>query len=428
MEISIHQNSRLLLLLCGLFICGLPYAGFGQATLTLDSCYLLARENYPLIQKHALIDRSRDYTIDNATTTHLPQFSFGAQASYQSAVTEIPLKIPGVHIESLDKDQYKAYADVQQTIYDGGQLKENKNAITAASRVEEKSLEVRLYALKDEINQLYFGLLLIAEARRLNQLHQQDIQTALEKTQAMIKGGTALKSNAALLEAEKLDIQQEATNLASNRKAYLQQLGMFLHRQLDTTTKLAIPEMPVLTMDNSRPELSLFDAQKELLHVKTALTYQLNKPKIGLFMQGGYGRPGLNMLRNRFDPYYIGGVRLSLPLDGLYTAKKQRKLIDIDQKSIDIQKEAFLFDTRLAATQQSTEIERYRSLLVTDDQLIALRTEVKQTAWAQLQNGVLTIHEYIRELNEENQARQNKSLHQIELLNIAYHKKTTLGE
>lgn len=425
-NLQFYQKVRKIISLISLT--AIPMFTFSQELLTLDSCYQLARENYPLIKKHALIDKSKDFSIENIGTGDLPQIRLGGQATYQSAVTEIPINLPGNPIQPLSKDQYKVYAEVEQNIYNGGRTAAEKEAREAEAVTQHQSLEVQLYQLKNRINELYFGTLLAQQNLKQNALHQQDISSALGQTTAMIAAGTALRSNAAVLKAALLALQQRAITLQANRIAYCTLLGMFIHRPLDTTTQLIWPDAPPNALDNKRPELALFQAQKARLDVSRKLTNLGNQPRLDLFMQGGYGRPGLNMLSNQFDPYYIGGIRISWDLHSLYTARKQRSIIDINEKEVDLEKQAFVFNTALTSSQESTEIQHYRDLLTSDDQIIALRTEVKKTALAQLKEGVLTIHDYLLEVNEAHQAEEGKILHQIQLLNLLYRQKTTMGQ
>lgn len=395
-------------------------------SITLDSCYVLAKKNYPLVKQHELIAKSNEYTLGNIEKGYLPQLNINGQATYQSDVTQFPKSIPG--IKTLSKDQYKIYAEANQVIYDGGVLKQQKKLQEANAIVDGQQLEVELYKLKDRINQLYFGILLIDEQLKQIVLTRRDIQLGLDKTNAQISNGTALQSNADILKAQLLKTDQQTIELNSNRKAFTDMLGLFVNRPLDENTIFIKPENITSSGEISRPELLMYDEQNKIFDVQNNLLTAKNSPKISFFVQGGYGRPAFNILSNNFDPFYIGGLRLIFPLSGFYTIKNERNLISINKQNIDVQKSTFLFNTQLAIKQQSASITKLQAFLKTDNEIISLRTNVKKAALAQLENGVLNSSDYLREVNAEDAARQDKILHEIQLLMAQYNERNITGE
>jgi outer membrane protein TolC len=395
-------------------------------SITLDSCYVLAKKNYPLIKQYELIAKSNEYTLENIAKGYLPQMNINGQATYQSDVTQLPKSIPGV--KTLSKDEYKIYAEANQVIYDGGVIKEQKKLQEANALVDLQQLEVELYKLKDRINQLYFGILLIDEQLKQNFLTKNDIQLGLNKIIAQIANGTALQSNADVLKAELLKADQQTIELNSNRKEFTDMLGLFINRHLSEKTIFIKPENIASSGEIKRPELLMYDEQNKIFDVRNNLLTAKNNPKISFFVQGGYGRPAFNILSNNFDPFYIGGLRLTFPLSGFYTIRNERELINISRQKTDVQKNTFLFNTQLIMKQQSADITKFQAFLKTDDEIISLRTNVKKAALAQLENGVINSSDYLREVNAEDGARQNKILHEIQLLIAQYNERNTIGE
>ncbi|HSV09873.1 MAG TPA: TolC family protein [Hanamia sp.] len=395
-------------------------------SITLDSCYVLAKKNYPLIKQYELIAKSNEYTLENIAKGYLPQLNINGQATYQSDVTQLPKSIPGV--KTLSKDEYKIYAEANQVIYDGGVIKEQKNLQEANALVDLQQLEVELYKLKDRINQLYFGILLIDEQLKQNFLTKKDIQLGLNKIIAQIANGTALQSNADVLKAELLKADQQTIELNSNRKEFTDMLGLFINRHLNEKTIFIKPENIASSGEIKRPELLMYDEQNKIFDARNNLLTAKNNPKISFFVQGGYGRPAFNILSNNFDPFYIGGLRLTFPLSGFYTIRNERELINISRQKTDVQKNTFLFNTQLIMKQQSADITKFQAFLKTDDEIISLRTNVKKAALAQLENGVINSSDYLREVNAEDGARQNKILHEIQLLIAQYNERNTIGE
>ncbi|OJV15437.1 MAG: transporter [Dyadobacter sp. 50-39] len=397
--------------------------------LTIREAYQLARKNYPMIRQQVLIDKTRDYSVSNAAKGYLPQLAVQGQATYQSAVTEfkLPVSIPGVEFPSISKDQYKVYGEVNQTIYDGGNVRTQAHSYEANAAVESQKLEVELYKLNERVNQLFFGVLMLDEQLKQNELLKKDINLGIGKVQVLVDNGTAFKSNANTLKAELLKADQRTIDLGASRKAYLEMLGLLIGRELTDSDGLQRPADLVSGTDISRPELKLYEAQNRSLDIQSQLLDVRNRPKLNFFFQGGYGRPALNILSNGFDPYYITGFRLNWSLSGLYTIKKDRELIRNNRDAIQLQRETFLFNTNLAARQQHAELDRFNQLLNTDNEIIILRESIKTTAAAQLENGVINTNDFLREVNAEDQARQNKILHGIQLLMSQYNLDNTLG-
>jgi outer membrane protein TolC len=396
-------------------------------SLSLDTCYELAQQNYPLIQQRELIRRTREYSVDNASKGYLPQLSFSGQATYQSQTIAFPFKIPGASLPVYSKDQYKVQAEVDQTIYDAGAIGYQQQLKRAEEGIQLQDLEVNIYALKDRVNQLFFGILLIDEQLRLNELQKTDLQNGVDKTQASVSNGTAFRSSLDELKAEVLRTDQARTELLASRKGYTQMLALFINRPLDEHAVLSSPTPVAISKEINRPELILFDYRKKAFDIQEQQLHLAYTPKISAFVQGAYSRPTLNFISNDFGFWALGGVRLSWSLSGLYTKKNDRRLISLDRRNLDIQKETFLFNTRLTLAQQNAEADKYQALSDQDQQIIALRTSVKSAALAQLQNGVITSHDYVNQVNAESQARQSLILHRIQLLQSQYNTKTTSG-
>ncbi|WP_426324718.1 TolC family protein [Pedobacter sp. R-06] len=407
----------------------LVLAGWAQTAgkLSLQDCYQLAEQNYPLVKQRELITKTADYTIENIRKGLLPQLNIYGQATYQSEVTAIPIKLPGVTIPVLSKDQYKLFAEINQVVYDGGEVKQQKQLQKNNETLNQQQLQSDLYQLKGRINQLFFGVLLLGEQLKQNALVIKDMQLGYQKTVASIKNGVAFKSSGDVITAEILKNKQHSIELIASRKAYIDVLSLYINKNVDEHTILIKPQSVTVIREINRPELQVYNQQIKNLEVQNKLLTVKTLPKLNLFLQGGIGRPALNMLSNNIDAYYIGGIKLTWSPSVFYTLKKSRALIDVNRKNIDIQKETFLFNTNLVLRQQDAEVSKYRQMLTSDDEIIDLRTKVKNTALAQLANGVITSRDFLSEVNNEDQARQNKILHEIQLLMAQYNQQTTTG-
>ncbi|MBX9782559.1 MAG: TolC family protein [Chitinophagaceae bacterium] len=392
-------------------------AAFAQ-TFTLEQVQDLAKQNYPLIKQKELIQQTKEISIANLQKGFLPQFALNGQATYQSEVTQVKIPVPGVSIQPLSKDQYRALGDVNQTLYDGGLIKQQKNIQQLNAGVEEQKLEVQLYALRERINSIYLGILFIDDQLQQTELVKTDIQTGMKKVEAQIANGVAFKSYLNTLKAELLKAEQRSIELSSTRSALVETLELFINQSISADAVFQRPVVKAFTADKTiaRPELNLFKAQQKLFDGQHGLISARNQPKAGLFFQGGYGRPGLNLLENKFAFFYTTGVRFSWNFGGLYTAKKEKELIEINKKNITLQQEAFLLNTNTQLKQQQGEVNKIQLLIQKDDEIIDLRKKVKEASNAQLENGVITANDYLREVNAEDQARQTRILHLTQLL------------
>jgi outer membrane protein TolC len=397
---------------------------------TLEKCHALARQNYPLIKKHDLIARSSNYSIENAGKGWLPQFSVSGQASYQSETVNFQKVIgggPGLLIPPLSKDQYKIQAEINQSIYDGGRIKNEKDMIQASEASQQQSLEVALYQLNDRINQLYFSILLIDEQIRQNDISKSNFQSAADQAKAAYDNGTAFKSNVDEFLAEIATIELINIDYRANRKAYLDMLSVFIGQPLDEKTELIMPPQILTDPVIKRPEIALYDLNKKIYDVQEEQLKTAYLPKFDAFVQGAYGRPTLNFIDNNFGGWYIGGVRMIWNLGSLYTIKNNRTNIRLNKESVDVDKETFIYNTNLSLGKQGQDLVKYSSLIKQDETIISLRSSVATAAKAQLENGVVTVHDYIAKSNDENLAKQSRILHSIQLIQAQYQYKNTSG-
>lgn len=418
---------RYIIICMQIILCTAFAKGQSAREIKIEECYSLARQNYPLIKQLELVDKVIAYSVENAAKGFLPQVSINGQATYQSDVTEVPLKIPGISLPGVDKDQYKLYADISQAVYDGGITKLQKQSLQANGNAEKQKIEIELYNLKERINQLFFSVLIIDERLKQNELLKKDIQSGLTRTEAAIANGTALRSSANVLKAELLKIEQHIIEMQSTRNGYIDMLSLFINRTLEENTVFIKPVYQPVSREINRPELKLYEYQYKTLDIQNSMIRAKNLPKLSLFLQGGVGKPALNMLSNKLDPYYIGGIKMSWPITGSYTVKNEKALINNNRRNIDLLKETFLLNTRVVIKQQDAEIAKFEKLLLTDNSIIELRMSIKNASFAQLENGVITTSDYLREVNAEDQARQDKILHDIQLLMVQYNNKTTTG-
>lgn len=404
-------------------------AMLAHAQLTLEGCHSLAQTNYPLVRQYGLIEKAREYNLENAGKGYLPQFTLSGKATYQSDVTKLPVDIPGIHIKSMPKDQYQVMAEVSQNIWDGGDIRSKKQLTRAASEIDREKQEVDMYALNERVNQVYFGILLLDEQLRQNLLLQEDLKRTHKQISDYMANGIANQSDLDAVSVELLNAKQQRIELEASRQAYVSMLSIFIGEEIAAGTTLQKPDdgPASASLLNNRPELRWFDAQGNRLNVQESSLKTRLQPRFGLFVQGAYGNPGLNMLKDDFSAYYVAGVRMSWNFGSLYTMRNDRRLIDNSRRQLETNRDVFLFNTRLQSTQQHAAILSMRKQMADDDEIIRLRINIRKAAEAKVANGTLTVTDMLREITAENMARQTKALHEVQLLMNVWNLKYTLN-
>lgn len=398
--------------------------------ITLEICRQKAQDNYPLARQYGLIEKAKEYNLNNVSKGYLPQFALSAKASYQSDVTEFPVKIPGIDIKGLPKDQYQVMLELKQNIWDGGEIRARKEITLASSDVDREKLNVDMYALNERVDQVYFGILLLDEQLVQNQLLQEELERSYRQVSTYIENGIASQSDLDAVKVEQLNTKQKRIELSASRQAYVQMLSLLTGEQLAENLRLEKPldseASPVGEI--RRPELAWLDAQSNRLGVQEEALKVGYLPRFGLFVQGAYGNPGLNMLKNKFTPFYIAGVRLSWNFGSLYTLKNDKRLLANSRQQLDSNRDVFLFNTHLQATQQNSSISSMKKQMQDDEEIIRLRANIRLAAEAKVANGTLTVTDLLREITSESMARQTKALHEVQLLMNVWKLKYTMND
>ncbi|MBQ9821424.1 MAG: TolC family protein [Muribaculaceae bacterium] len=399
---------------------------------TLEQCQQAAERNYPLIAQHDLIARTTDLTVANIQKGWLPQLSATAQATYQSAVTAWPdemkglMQQMGVDMKGLAKDQYRVGLDLQQTVFDGGAIGAQKQVAREQGAVQQAQLDVSLYQVRQRVNEMYFGLLLLDDQISLNNDLQEQLAASEKKLTSMVKHGTAAQCDLNNVTAERLNVVQQMTTLESQRRVLMAMLGTFCGLEMAQVSKPAAVEA---VDGNNRPELRLIDSQLRLADAQDrALTAAL-LPRLGVFAQGFYGYPGYNMFKDMMGRQWswngMVGARLTWNIGALYTHRNDKAKVQLQRETAQNQREVFLFNNRLEQMQQNEAIDRYRRLMSQDDEIIALREQVRKAAESKLSHGIIDVNDLLRDINSENAARLQRSIHEIEMLKQMYDLKYT---
>lgn len=407
------------------------------AQFTLDECQQLARENYPLLQKYDLIKQTAAYSIENINKGYLPQLSLSGQASYQSETTGLPDALKSMLANSgykgMEKDQYRIALELNQVLWDGGNIKAQKKVASANEKMQVAQTDVAMYDVRNRVNELFFGILLLEEKLQLNAELQTLLQNSFRKLETQNAHGTAMKSDVNVIKAELLRAKQDRIALQSMRKSYLQMLAIFIGKEAESIDNLqkpvaAMPSVP----KNQRPELLLYATQMQQAQAQNDLLKAALYPKLSFFAQGFYGYPYYDMFDSMFNHNLklggIVGVKLSWNIGKLYTFKNEKRQLQLAQKQIETSQEVFLFNNSLQAAQETEAVHQYREMMKADAEIIQLLMTVRQAAEAQLEHGVIDVNDLLREITKENQARINHSTHEIEMLKSIYELRNTINQ
>lgn len=389
---------------------------FAQERVTLEQCQQWARDNHPVLRQSGLYQQMLELKNDNNATSLLPQLTLNGQATYQSDVTKVGLSIPNLSIPTVDKDQYKIYLDLRQTIWDGGLSKARELINESENAGNQQQVEVELYQLKENVNRFFFTSFLIQE--NLNILEQKTgvLSERRKMMESAVKNGMMLSSELDQLLADLIKTNQLILELKSNRETVLSALSIMTGKPVEQFPALEL-EIDKITLDQplQRPEINLFARQAELLNANAEMLKKQRNPKLFGFGQAGYGKPGLNMLNNDFDTYYLVGVGFNWNVLDWKNTGRQRQVIKLQQEIVQTKQEAFLRNIDIASDQQNKQIAQLSELLQTDGELIKVRERITKTSASKLENGSITMADYIQDLNAETSAKLTLETHRIQL-------------
>ena len=389
---------------------------FGQNEISLDDCYHWARENYPNLKQAEIWQEITSLNKKNSKTSYLPHVTLNGQVTYQSDITKVDISIPGITIPTVSKDQYKAYAEVRQTIWDGGVTEANLELEDAVLKSNLSQVEVEIYKLNDQVAQVFFTVLGIGKQQAVLEAQKTALYEQLNVIQSGIKNQVIEKSAALALKAEIINIEQNELQLNAGKNTAFKMLSILTGHVFGEDSNLKFNK-PVVSSGTklARPELQLFSNQSVQLQKQMNILDKSRHPKFFGFGQAGYGRPGLNMLNDKFDSYYLVGVGLSWDMFDWKKTSRQKQILQLQQQMIQHQEETFTQNIDLLLAQQAEQINKLDKMLNKDDKLVRLKTEITKTTASKLKSGTINSADYVQDLQAETVSKINRELHQIQL-------------
>ena len=402
------MKNKLLLL----YLIFIPIISYAQQNLTLEECYNLVVKNYPLAKQTQLLQLKSDHEIESLNISKLPKIDLNAQATYQSDVIGFPIAIPG--ISPINKDQYRATVDVNQLIYNGGMIEANAKLKQAQTKTQQQQVEVSLYQLKSRINQYYFAILLLQEKKSLLISKNKLLLSKVKEVQSGVKFGAILPASELILEAEILKIKQQITEIQFENTKMIQNLSELTFTQFELDIVLAQPQF-IHQSVVVRPEIIFYDLQNQQIDLTKNTLVKSTRPKINAFGQGGYGNPGLNMLDNSFQPFFVIGVKANWNILDWGKNKTDQKVLEISKAIIGTEKETFELNNKMQLQEMESDMNKMKQLLQTDEEVIVIREKILASANAQMKNGVITTSEYLVEVTNLFEAKNSLKTHQVQM-------------
>jgi outer membrane protein TolC len=396
--------------------------------ITIEGCQDKAKANYPLIKQYDLIAKSSDYTISNANKAYLPQLSVTGIGGYIFA--GLPeFSSPGSTSGEQNKAQFIGIAQINQTIWDGGATHTQKDIAKSMAEVEKSSVDVSLYSIRERVNQLFFGILLIDEQNKQLDILYDQLKLSLNKVRLSKENGLAYASDVDEVNAEMLTLEQKKIEFNYTRKGYVQMLSYLIGEKLEEIVKL---EKPILieAVDNGsnhRPELSLYANQLKLVESRSEINSVSLMPKIGLLGAGVLIEPGMNFGSSKFNGLALAGISMSWSTAGLYKNSNNKDLDKIEMDKINNQQETFLFNNKLQLTQANSDIEKQKAIIAKDAEIIKLKGNIKKSQQLMYDNGISPMNDLLSAINKESEAVGNQALHNVQLLMSIYNYKTISG-
>lgn len=404
--------------------------------LSLYECYEKAEQTHPLQREEQNRLEIYDLNRKNLNAKWLPSLSANANATYMSDVVEfdqvlgsLPFPISPSAFSTMPNEQYKITLDINQTIYDGGSIGAGKKVEQASLQADLQALQSELYKVRDQVNQVYFGLLMLEKQAELVSIYKDEIIERKAALESGIKNGVILPTNVDILDAELLNVEQQKTELEIQQQKARNILSDLIgENTADATVFLPAVDMPE-EIEISRPEIGLFETQKVVLYMNKKLIGSQRLPKAAVFGSYGYGQPpGNNFFKNEFDTYYVVGAAINWTIFNWNTTKRTKEALQAQQNIVDAKEEHFKRQIRIALKNAQAEIDQIKALLSSDEKLIELREKIIKTAASKLNNGAISSTEFLTELNAERSARINYEMHKIQWVQAQINYLTISGQ
>jgi outer membrane protein TolC len=427
-----HRAGALLLLV-------LPFAhrsARAQATppdsLRLGALLSAAERRDPRTRQLALREAQSALRLRSIAAERLPAIAGNAQAQHQSVVTEFPGG-PGAGPRALPHDTYDANVTVTEPLLDPSRSARSaaEKAQLAKARAE---VLTAVYATRRQVNASFFALASLGARHEALSTTIDDLEAQARVLASRVRNGAALAGDLAAVRAELLRRRQDDAQLLADRAAAARVLAELTDAPIDTAAPAALPELAdevarARAADSlrARPEYERFAAMRDALARQADVLGAETRPRVSAFARGGAGKPGLDMLSTRVEPYWIGGVQVQWsPFDWGRSAR-ERQTLALERDVVDTEAESFRDALARETVADLATIDRLERALATDEEIVSLRAEIVRETAARFRESAVTSAEYVDTQTDLLAARIARAQHRVELAQARASYLTTLG-
>lgn len=387
----------------------------GQEVIELNQCWKQLVETHVLSSNSRIIGNIEQHKITQTRHQWHPQLVLTGQAIYQSDAISLNLMLPDPTTQPVTftrrnvespRDQYKLYLDIQQPIYLGGTKKYAMQNVVTASRIDQYRNAIDLRKLIEQVNNLYFQIMLTRKKQELGLLILSTLKEKEKSILSAVRNGILQESD---IDAIRVEILR--TNQSINEYGYLLE-GLYANLydltgiQAKNSTQFLPPAIEIFdSFPGEKLEDLSYREQQTMLDNTSMLTSARRRPTVVAFMQAGYGRPALNMLSHNFEPYYLIGITLRWTIFDWNSSRNEQQQIMLQKQMVEHQQATFMQTIRMASRLSLSRIEQLRESLRTDSAIVDLRSNITRRSASRLERGMITATDYISDLNAEHQAR-----------------------
>jgi outer membrane protein TolC len=408
-----------------------------QDTLQMTDLQEMALRTDPRTAQFALRRRASDLRGAAIGSERLPQLTLNGWASHQSDLTQPGRYAPGAGFPNLPLDRWQSTVDVDQLLYDGGTISRRRELERARYAEEAAEVNVALYGLRSEVNSAFFSAFLLQQRSAEYDALITDLDARLAAVRARVEAGTALRREAAELEAERVRATLQRDEAQAARRASLAVLADFAGMPIDTAAVLVLPtDEPEKTQQltpaalatlRSRPEFERLKQSRQRLGQEAALASSENAPRVSAFAQGGVGLPGLDQFRTSSDAFWQAGVRVEWRPWTWRSAGREVEALEQEQRVLNTEEDALTRSLSRTVISYLEDIKRLSAALAEDQRVVNLRAEVERQARLQHDEGAITTADYVETRTNVLEAHLTLQRHRVELAQARAAYLTTLG-
>jgi len=387
-------------------------------SVSLQECRESAKENWPTFKKMAYQQENRELVNKVLNKNYLPKLTLSGSATYQSEVVEFPT-VPTMadFFPTFPNDNYRADLQLTQVIYDGGNTKGAKDLQQASNTLEETKIEVENYNFMEQINKLYLNIILLEQNEAILLTSKAEIEENIKTLQSAYDNGMILLSELNKVKAAQISLEKQIKNTETSKLNLIQSLAMLSGLDISTDTSFKIPDDENGNM-GTLPQLKIFEAQENLNSASVETNFRNKFPKLFLFANGGFGRPGYNFMNTDLHTYGMVGIKFSWDVIDWGTYSTQKEKSQVKSKLIEANKEAFVKQNSLEVQKTYNNIANLEEQIKMDEKIIAIKEDIKNSSWSKFQNGTITSNEYLKDFNDLKKSQQSLEINKIQLIKM----------